>query len=302
MELVQQEPCVLSELPDPSSSDPESRESSQREADAPILLGRNGSGGRSVSSLADLEGSAAADKQIAHIVQAAGKQVPGGLDAWLESWCTPQVVAIYSRAAKGNHSESARLLAVALCWRHEHRALLRGEQEPRWQGDMRLVARGDGGHPVILMSMRHQPARINSTHSAEHMAVVLEAAVQEATRNGVVGFDVVCDCRGFQLAKNLDPRPTVAAAEILKHAFRGRFRTGFIVDAPGAFSFLWRIASKAMPQSTVNKIRFVSVNEAAAAVALASGEEAGAIVARHLAAPTAPNGTSPWKLPSELSH
>eukprot|EP00913_Durusdinium_trenchii_P035999 g33681.t1 len=81
------------------------------------------------------------------------------------------------------------------------------------------------------------------------MAVVLEAACT-STSCGAWGFDVVCDCRGFQLSKNLDPRPAVAAMEMLKHAYRGRLRHAFLVGAPSAFNALWRMVKGLLPKRT----------------------------------------------------
>merc|ERR1740121_478027 len=158
-----------------------------------------------------------------------------------EAWCTPETVQIYVRARPGDLPESARLLAKALCWRQEHKDVLTGMRLPVWQGDMRVVARGVEGHPIIIMHMGSQPDRTDPKAIADHVAAVLEAAVTSAC-NGAQTFDAVCDCRGFQLQKNLDPRPLGAVFTMLKHPYRSRLRHGFVVDAPRAFGVLWKMA------------------------------------------------------------
>ncbi|CAJ1339978.1 unnamed protein product [Effrenium voratum] len=141
----------------------------------------------------------------------AERQVEGGIDEWLEKWCTDQVLESFQHASSKESGMNS--LATALNWRKKYRAVLTGAKTPCWQGDMRVVARADSGHPVIFMSMLHQPSSASSASTVEHMAAVLEAAC-EAAIGGAWGFVVVCDCRGFQLSKNLDPRPAIAAMEV----------------------------------------------------------------------------------------
>lgn len=240
---------------------------------------------------------AAHDARVDRVVKSAARGLPNGLDGFLRNWCTAKVVSIYIDAANGDEVQASNLLLAALLWRAQNVAVLTGDRVPRWQGDMRIVARAPSGHPMIMMSFRHQPSTVNVRNCVDHTIAVLEAAVTSMASDADK-FDVVCDCRGFQLFKNLDPRPTIASMEMLRHAYRGRLRCGFLVEAPFAFHILWRIACKVLPQSTQNKIRFVTKDEAVAAVEHLSGSTAAAVVERALAA--ASDGKQVWKRPSEL--
>eukprot|EP00439_Symbiodinium_sp_Y106_P072929 s2470_g13.t1 len=186
-------------------------------------------------------------KKMVMLLQDVEHLVDGGLDEWLRGWCTDEVLRTFLGASS---TESAvKSLATALNWRRRYKDVLTGLRTPCWQGDMRVVARGVSGHPVIFMSMQHQPSKSNSISTAEHLAVVLEAAVCSA-KGTPRSFDVVCDCRGFQLSKNLDPRPAVSAMEMLKHAYRGRMRRAFLVGAPAAFGGFWKLLKGLLPKPT----------------------------------------------------
>ncbi|CAE7659613.1 unnamed protein product [Symbiodinium sp. CCMP2456] len=181
------------------------------------------------------------------LLQEADHLVDGGLDEWLRGWCTDEVLRMFLGAS--SKESAVKSLAAALNWRRRYKDVLTGLRTPCWQGDMRVVARGVSGHPVIFMSMQHQPSKSNGISTAEHLAVVLEAAVCSA-KGTPRSFDVVCDCRGFQLSKNLDPRPAVSAMEMLKHAYRGRMRRAFLVGAPAAFGGFWKLLKGLLPKPT----------------------------------------------------
>lgn len=244
-------------------------------------------------SSANLECSRESSQAEQNLLQAAAPQVEGGLDDWLKKWCTAEVLAAFAKAS--SQDTAVKSLAIALNWRQKHRAVLTGAKAPCWQGDMRVVARAGSGHPVIFMSMAHQPPASNSASIIEHMAAVLEAACQHMN-HGAWGFDVVCDCRGFQLSKNLDPRPAIAAMEMLKHAYRGRLRRALVVSAPYAFNGLWHVVKGLLPKPTQEKILFVAVKEAK----LEIEKSYGCAAQKVLNLLNHPQDKSSWKFPSEL--
>lgn len=244
-------------------------------------------------SSANLECSRESSQAEQNLLQAAATQVEGGLDDWLKKWCTAEVLAAFAKAS--SQDTAVKSLAIALNWRQKHRAVLTGAKAPCWQGDMRVVARAGSGHPVIFMSMAHQPPASNSASIIEHMAAVLEAACQHMN-HGAWGFDVVCDCRGFQLSKNLDPRPAIAAMEMLKHAYRGRLRRALVVSAPYAFNGLWHVVKGLLPKPTQEKMLFVAVKEAK----LEIEKSYGCAAQKVLNLLNHPQDKSSWKFPSEL--
>lgn len=236
------------------------------------------------------------EEDLAKTVAVAALELGGSLTQFQAEWCRPEVVRLYLRARKGNHALAGKILSQALKWREEHADILSGRRVPRWQGDMRVFARGEHGHPILLMRMESQPARAPPADVVDHTAAVLEAAVR-AMGGDVASFDVVCDCYGFALWKNLDPRPVLATFEMLKHPYRNRLRHGFIVDAPRAFSAVWRVAQGAMAEATREKIKFVSRAELPKALARAAGEAAARKVEAELSVRADP---SRWRFPSEL--
>ena len=76
------------------------------------------------------------------------------LTACQESWCTPEVLQRFFRGRKGDVRAAAELLAQALEWREQHKELLSGARTPKWQGDLRILAQGEHGHPLVYASHR----------------------------------------------------------------------------------------------------------------------------------------------------
>ncbi|CAE7414108.1 unnamed protein product [Symbiodinium natans] len=132
-------------------------------------------------------GRTASAKLKTRLLQEAEQLIDEGLDEWLRSWCTDEVLCTFLGASSKESAVAS--LATALKWRRRYKDILTGSRAPCWQGDMRVVARGAAGHPVIFMSMQHQPPKSSSVDTSEHMAAVLEAAVS-AAHAGAWGFDV----------------------------------------------------------------------------------------------------------------
>ncbi|CAK9089855.1 unnamed protein product [Durusdinium trenchii] len=84
--------------------------------------------------------------ELGVLFQAASRQVEGGVDEWLQKWCTEEVLSAFLQASSKDSAVAS--LSTALCWRKKHRSVLTGARVPSWQGDMRVVARGESGHPV----------------------------------------------------------------------------------------------------------------------------------------------------------
>jgi len=225
----------------------------------------------------------------------------GVMNEWLARWCTPDIVQHYITACKGSISQAAKLLAKTMEWRQNHKDILSGLRVPKWQGDMRVITIGKTGHPIILMSMGQQPKYTNASDSIDHMIAVLETAVK-LMRDQVTKFDVVCDCWGFDLKKNLDPRPAIAAFEMLKLPYKDRLRCGLLVDAPKSFGMLWRVVSRTMSQNTRTKIRFANLQQAVHSVGEQAGHEAAEIVGCALRCNRNTSQNFNFKLPSEVNN
>ncbi|CAE7235221.1 unnamed protein product [Symbiodinium sp. KB8] len=209
------------------------------------------------------------------LLQEAEHLVDGGLDEWLRDWCTDEVLRMFLGAS--SKESAVKSLAAALNWRRRYKDVLTGLR--------------------IFMSMHHQPSKSNSISTAEHLAVVLEAAVCSA-KGTPRSFDVVCDCRGFQLSKNLDPRPAVSAMEMLKHAYRGRMRRAFLVGAPAAFGGFWKLLKGLLPKPTQDKIQFIALKEAGDVLQGSCGHAAAHVVTTLLASD---QDSTSWRFPSELA-
>jgi len=121
-----------------------------------------------------------------------------------------------------------------------------------------------------------------------------------AMRANANTFDIVCDCHGFRISDNLDPRPTVAFMKMLQQPFRDRLRHGFVVDAPKAFGWLWRIASSHMPKATRDKIKFCSQGEVVQQLSSSVSPKVSRVVHDVMAGNRADSSAVPPCLPSEL--
>jgi len=223
------------------------------------------------------------------------------MNDWLAHWCTPDIVQHYITACKGNKSKAAKHLAKTMEWRQKHKNILSGLRVPKWQGDMRVIAIGKTGHPLIFLSMSQQPKYTSASASIDHMIAVLETAVN-LMRGQVTRFDVVCDCWGFDLKKNLDPRLAIAAFEMLRLPYKGRLRSGLLVDAPKSFGMLWRVVSRTMAESTKTKIGFANLQQAVHSVGEQAGHESAGIVSCALRCNRETTQNVNFKLPSEINN
>lgn len=240
--------------------------------------------------------------EVQKVLEAAQERLPNcRLTNWQSRWCTHDNVSIYAKARPGDHAKAGEILAQTLLWREQQREVLSGERLPRWQGDMRVLVRSEAGHPVIYFSFRHTPRSQNAKDTVEHMACVLEAAVNSMT-NGATTFDFVCDCVGFRMANSIDPRPTCALMEMLKNPYRARLRQGLIVDAPRAFSAIWRVGSGIISEATRRKIFFQSMDQAKEHLLLTAGAGAAEVITRVMQENRSRSGGSPYKQPAEFDY
>lgn len=224
-------------------------------------------------------GSDDADNEwVEEVVDAALQKMPDRrVSEETIAWCTPEHVRIYWRARDGDVDKAGAILAEALQWREQHVDILYGRRLPAFNSnDMRVLAMGCNGHPIVYWCFAHQ-CSASVTDSIEHMAGVLEAAVNFMDK-GATQFDIVVDCPGFRISLNLDPRPTLALMTMLKHPFRERLRAGFVVDAPRSLTPVWNLVSHALPPTTVKKIHFTSTEETAEILQQEHGAEAATVV------------------------
>lgn len=199
-------------------------------------------------------------EQISELLQAT-EEIMGGLTAWQRSFCSLQVLRIFLRGRKGDTFAAAEILAKSLIWREQYKEVLSGAKCPKWQGDFRVLAQSEDGHPLLYLCCRHQHCAFNVTDTLEHVAVVLETAVKSMP-SSVQQMDVVVDCHCFKLRYNLDPRMLVGIAELLRQPYRDRLRLVMMVDAPMMIQPAWRIVYPLLPPATQRKFRFLNADEA----------------------------------------
>ncbi|CAE8606351.1 unnamed protein product, partial [Polarella glacialis] len=236
----------------------------------------------------------------AAVVEAARRLLPAkAMTPWQEKWCTPKVVDIYLKGRKGDVAKAGEILARALRWRQENRDIISGERVPNWQGDMRVLTRSKEGHPVVYMCAKNQPRFPSSTDLIDHSAAVLEAAVR-AMPEEITTIIAVADFHGFRLMSNLNPRPVVALAGMLKQPYRDRLQIGIVVDAPASFATVWALFSKMMGDSTANKIKFYDKDTALEYLKVLVGTSATDAIARVMAVNRVDGREAAIRLPSEL--
>jgi len=222
------------------------------------------------------------------------------LNDWLRQWCTPDNIHHHIKMCKGDVARAAKLLAKTLEWRQKHEDILSGRRVPLWQGDMRVLTVGNLGHPLILLSMIQQPKHTKPDHIVDHVVAVLETAVN-LMQGGASQFDVVCDCWGFTLRKNMNPRPVVATLDMLRLPYKKRLRYGLIVDAPKSFEVLWNAVSRALPETLKNRISFASLQQAVNLVSENAGHHSAQLVEHALRHNRDATRTVNFKLPSETN-
>jgi len=219
--------------------------------------------------------------QLAEVFAAACKRLPGNAELLplQAEWCTPERVAVYLRARNGDIKRAAETLAQALQFRRDKEDVLTGKREPRWVGDLRVLTRSEDGHPLIYSCFTEQVPRSTPSDYEDHVAAVFESALR-ASRHGAESADVIIDCQGFRLSNNLDPRPAVGAVHVMRHPFRDCLRTGIIVDAPPAFSIMWRALLPVMSEEITKRVVFLSREEAEVYLAQRVGASAAADVSK----------------------
>merc|ERR1712039_217304 len=219
---------------------------------------------------------------------------------WQRSFCTSENVRRYYEGRDGNPAAAAEIFAQALRWREEYREVLSGERAPKWQTDLRVLARGETGYPIIYGCFRFNVPATQSTtqHIVEHMAAVMEAAAKAAVRSGVFAADNIMDCHGYRMADNLNPAPLLALMRMCNQPYRDGLRTAIVVDAPQSFQLLWRLAKPLLSEKTKQKIRFLSREEAFQLLIKLNGLNAAQAVDRvmrlNLACKLSEAVSSPW--------
>jgi hypothetical protein len=176
-------------------------------------------------------------------------------------------------------------------------------REPKWQTDLRVLARGETGYPIIYGCFRFNVPATHSTtqHIIEHMAAVMEAAALAARRRGAPGADTIMDCHGYRMADNLNPAPLLALMRMANQPYRDALRTAIVVDAPASFQMLWRAAKPLLSEKTKRKIRFLSREEAVKLLVTLNGPRAAQAVDRVMRLNRGAEGCRGSRFPSELS-
>merc|ERR1712039_451221 len=184
-----------------------------------------------------------------------------------------------------------------------YREVLSGERVPKWQTDLRVLARGETGYPIIYGCFRHNVPATQSTtkHIVEHMAAVMEAAAKAAVRSGVFAADNIMDCHGYRMADNLNPAPLLALMRMCNQPYRDGLRTAIVVDAPQSFQLLWRAAKPLLSEKTKQKIRFLSREETFQPLIKLNGLQAAQAVDRVMRLNRSAEGCRSSNFPSELN-
>jgi hypothetical protein len=229
--------------------------------------------------------------------------LPGGaLNEWQEQWCTPETVAIYLRGRMGDPGRAGEILARALDWRERYRHILTEAKQPKWNGDLRVVARGQDGHPVIYLCMRNAPPFSEKVAVIEHAAAVFEAAVR-LMENSANQIDVVVDCHGFSLINAPNPALLLDFLDMLKDPYRDRLRRVLVVEAPAAIGALWKVAKRVLPKATLRKVLWVNSTQLDTELERNSGPPVVEAVRRAMACNrnTSKADTCKMRFPSEVS-
>jgi len=240
---------------------------------------------------------------LVETVRIAEQLLPGGvMTQWQRSFCTPHTVRRYLNGRGGHPAAAAEIFAQALRWREEYREVLSGEREPQWQTDLRVLARGETGVPIIYGCFRFNVPATRSTtqHIVEHMAAVMEAAAKAARQRGVTGGDTVMDCYGYRMADNLNPAPMLALMRMANQPYRDGLRMAILVDAPQSFQMLWQAAKPLLSEKTKQKIRFVSREEAFQLLVTLNGPQAAQEVDHVMRLNRGAEGCRGSSFPSEL--
>jgi len=248
----------------------------------------------------NLEVFNANDPRLAETVELASQLLPcQEMTPWQRAWCTTANVARYLRGRNGDPHEAARILAQALLWRQDFEAVLSGSRVPRWQGDLRVVARGHSGHTIVYGSFRHMPVDKSSPDAIDHMVAVLEAW-HLGLRHSATQGDVILDCHGFRLSHTLQPALLAAGLRAIQQPFRDCLRSMVVVEAPRSFQVLWRLVAPLMRPATARKIQFLSCKAAVQWAHSHHGAVAAGTVESIIRLNRIAEGSVPTKFPSEI--
>uniref|UniRef100_A0A7S4RBQ4 CRAL-TRIO domain-containing protein n=2 Tax=Alexandrium monilatum TaxID=311494 RepID=A0A7S4RBQ4_9DINO len=269
--------------------------------DEAYCAGKNFSDTRPSRLEAEKEVFAEDDPRLLQTVELARQLLPRqDITQWQLVWCTTANVARYLRGRDGDPYQASKILAQSLQWRQDFEEVLSGQREPRWQGDLRVVARGAGGHPIIYGCCRHMTAKKNSSDAVDHLVAVLEAW-HRSLRQGATQGDILLDCRGFSLWESFQPALMIALLRAIQQPFRDCLRSAIIVDAPRSFEVVWRSATPLMKPATRLKIQFRSCEAAVELLHAVHGAQAARKVEGIMRLNrTAAEGCKPVKLPSEI--
>eukprot|EP00929_Paragymnodinium_shiwhaense_P016035 TRINITY_DN12416_c0_g1_i1.p1 TRINITY_DN12416_c0_g1~~TRINITY_DN12416_c0_g1_i1.p1 ORF type:complete len:442 (-),score=54.95 TRINITY_DN12416_c0_g1_i1:137-1339(-) len=124
--------------------------------------------------------------------------------------------------------------------------------------EMRLVAWGHGGRPMVYHCAVHQQ---KGDILAANWACCWHKSVQMAS-DPCSQIDIVLDCTGFQPWLNLTVTPYFKLAPSMDSFFAERIHRMIIIDFPRIAGFLWSGTKALLPPKTRQKVHFIHTSDA----------------------------------------
>eukprot|EP00300_Choanocystis_sp_HF-7_P037627 c53848_g1_i1.p1 GENE.c53848_g1_i1~~c53848_g1_i1.p1 ORF type:complete len:313 (+),score=55.75 c53848_g1_i1:53-991(+) len=126
---------------------------------------------------------------------------------------------------------------------------------------MRLAGFDDNGRAVIYSNFAHAKDRFNPTINMTHLCYLLESCLSLGKRVGWAERWVwVVDFQGFGI-RDCDPRSSRLTSHLLAH-YPDRLGAVLLVDAPKAFSGIWKVIKGIIDEVTRSKVHFISSDKA----------------------------------------
>jgi len=198
-------------------------------------------------------------EEVRHLLSLVeGENCLAHMSTFAKAYCSRDFCGRILHKYRGDVQKSAAMLERALAWRQQHERLLT-LREFKEASDLRIVGSDSAGRPILYHCARNQLLP-NSQGLDQYVVRMLEAI--DVMPAEVSTMTHIWDMHGLRVMLNLNPVAVLAFLRVLEAYFAEQMHQLFVVDAPRAAQFIVDAVWPFVPESTRQKVVFLSADAA----------------------------------------
>jgi len=196
-------------------------------------------------------------EEVRHLLSLVeGENCLAHMSTFAKAYCSRDFCGRLLHKYRGDVQKSAAMLERALTWRQQHERLLT-LREFKEASDLRIIGSDSAGRPILYQCARNQLLP-NSQGLDQYVVCMLQAI--DAMPAAVSTMTHIWDMHGLRIMLNLNPAAVLALLRVLEAYFAERMHQLLVVDAPRAAQFLVDAVWPMVPESTRQKVAFLSAD------------------------------------------